>query len=249
MAAKSPFALKPHLFVLVHTGDGNPYAARLNLRKVSRMFLATGFTLTLASVGSLLFFRELELNRKLQDRLLELETREKIAAAGPAPSVPAPRIVAAKEPPPAEVPIVENDSIVPGMHASGGVARIADINAECVADECQVKFAMVPVQPGTAQGQLLVILETEVPRIGTGNPTTQVRKRYFIYPGNEARDELTQSQLVTLPRKPFRCSRALQTSARFKIAKLLRPLAVNIYLFDRKQTLLTHERKVIETED
>ena len=48
-------------------------------------------------------------------------------------------------------------------------------------------------------------------------------------------------------RKPFRISRALQTTAQFKIAKLLRPLAVNVYLFDRNKTLVTHERKVIET--
>ena len=58
-----------------------------------------------------------------------------------------------------------------------------------------------------------------------------------------------QDALTELARKPFRFTRALQTTATFAIGKLLRPLAVNAYLFDANKTLIHHERKVIEREE
>ena len=78
--------------------------------------------------------------------------------------------------------------------------------------------AMFPTSTGIAQGNLLLVLETEVPRIGGGNPTTQVRKRYFIYPGYQTVDDLDQDALGVLPSKPFHFSRALQTAATFQSA-------------------------------
>lgn len=265
MARKSPFPLKPHLFVLVHAGDGVPYAARLNMRRIARVVILGGFTFGLSVCGTLLFFRELELNRKLQDRLLELETHERLALL--APSAPMPRLVATSPvgEPAAPVPSAESmprtakgdtegkdaaaESESEKVNFSAVAARIADVSAECQAQDCVVKLSMVPVSPGHAAGQVVVVLETEVPRIGAGNPTTQVRKRFYIYPGNEVRDDMPETDIPQLARKNFRFSRALQTTATFTVGKLLRPLAANIYLYDRKGTLVRHERKVIETEE
>jgi len=125
-------------------------------------------------------------------------------------------------------------------------ARINELNAECTEEDCLIKLGMVTTQPGTAVGQLVLVLETEVPRIGTANPAAPVRKRFFLYPGNTARDELDPNQLTTVDQKSFRFTRALQTSNVFKMGKLLRPLAINAYVFDPDKTLLQHERKVIE---
>ena len=112
-----------------------------------------------------------------------------------------------------------------------------------------MRFAMVPVGAGPASGELLVVLETEIPRIGAASPTTQVRKRYYVYPGNDTHDEVSEAMLQTLTRKPFRFSRALHTTAHFKIGKLLRPLAANVYVYDRNKVLVRHERRAIESEE
>ena len=49
-----------------------------------------------AVLGALLFFRELEINRKLADRVLEYEVRQNLASLNPAPvTVASPALVAA----------------------------------------------------------------------------------------------------------------------------------------------------------
>lgn len=257
MRWKAPLLLKPNLFVLVHAGTGEPYAARLSLRKVSRLLAVAGVSFLITGAGTLLFFRELELNRKLQDRLLELETREQLSRLPlPMPATPsgkpvtpvsaADRTLADST---MKAPTEATDSESGNAGLSPASTRIADLATECSPEECRVRFSLVPASTGTAQGQLLVVLEAEVPRIGAGNPTTQVRRRYYMYPGNDARDELAQRDLASIAKKQFRFSRALQTTASFKIAKLQRPLAVNLYLFDRDGVLQHHERKVIETKE
>lgn len=271
MAVKSPLRLKDHLFVLIHGGSGVPYALRLNLRRISGFVLLASFAFLTASTGTLLFFRELEINRKLGDRLLEYETKEKLAAVGfspmrptpvpntvsgaPISAIPAPvanvdRATTAVPPPvtvASTVPSALPTEAVPVANAVR--ARVGELTADCLEEECEVILSMVPTQPGVAQGELLLVLETEIPRIGTGNPTTQIRKRFFIYPGAQTRDDLSQELLSDLQRKPFRFTRALRTTATFTTGKLLRPLAINVYLFDKDRTLIHHERKAIESEE
>jgi len=215
-------------------------------------------------VGSLLFFRELEINRKLEEQLLVFQTKEKLLALGTAPTRPLPgpgSLISGTPPaaPAAAAPVVETadrttsalaSPTLPAPEAVAAVAaRLGELAVECLEEECSVRLAMVPTRTGTAQGELLMVLETEVPRIGTGNPTTQVRKRYFLYPGNQTRDELPEEALNEVQRKTFRFTRGLQTTATFTIGKLLRPLAVNVYLYDHTKTLIHHERKAIEREE
>ena len=78
MATKAPFWTRPHLFVQVHAGTGSPYAVRVNSKKLVGLvlFLATAYCVFLT--GSLLFFRELEVSRKLSEKVLEFETAQKL---------------------------------------------------------------------------------------------------------------------------------------------------------------------------
>ncbi len=257
MAAKAPFWTRPHLFVQVHAGTGSPYAVRVNSKKLVGLVLFLGIAYCVFITGSLLFFRELEVSRKLQERVLEFETDQKLSQqiqlsertvatapiAGtapmvlPKPATPAPITVA---------PSAETKEVA----AAGTVsARVADLVVTCAEDGCDAKVSMVPVSTGLAQGQLLVILETEIPRIGSANPGSNVRRRYFTYPSNQTKDDLSQQDLEKLPRKAFRFARALQTTVKFNTGKLLRPLAINVYLFDAAGNRTHHERKTIERED
>lgn len=269
--AKSPLRLKPHLFILIHGGSGVPYAMRLNVARLSLVVFSLGAAFFCTLVGTLFFFRELEMNRKLTERVLEFETKEFLAnlsiapvkplaeAAVPSAVAPAPKapvaqstldrtttaLTLATPTPPQTAAAAALESVTP----STVQARIGELGAECFEEDCEIRLSMVPTRTGVAQGELLVILETEIPRIGAGNPTTQIRKRFFIYPGSQTRDDLPQESLNEITRKPFRFTRGLQTTTNFTIGKLLRPLAVNVYLFDKDRTLIHHERKAIEREE
>lgn len=125
--------------------------------------------------------------------------------------------------------------------------RVQEFLTDCQEGTCNVQLSLIPSQTGVAQGELLIVLEAEIPRIGTGSASSSVRKRFFTYPGNDPKDELTESQIHTLTRKPFRFAKALQTSTEFSVGEVLRPIAVNLYLYDSQGTLVQHERKPIES--
>lgn len=269
---RTPLKLRPHLFLLLQADTGVPYSARLNLRKASGYLLLCGVMFFFSATGSLLFFRELELNRKLSERVLELETREDLSHLGQPGRIEseqrrevvasrtteanAPLVAAAPERTTSAVTTSEGvppTAVAPTTTAASAGsavgARIADLVADCVDEDCDVKLNLVPTKTGVAQGDLLLVLEAEIPRIGAGNPTNQVRKRFFIYPSGQSRDDFSPNQLAGLQKKPFRFTRALRTGASFSVGKLLRPIAINAYLFDKEKALIQHERKTIDREE
>jgi hypothetical protein len=255
MALKNPLSLKDHLYILVHGGTGSPQAFQMSLQRVSTILVMGTGAFTACVLGTLLFFRELELNRKLQDQLLDAETREKLgqvlAANHPAPGTAASAAVPATAPAPAREAAAttvgtDDEGAASGSSSAG---RVNDLQVDCTKGKCAVRLSLMTDGSGTADGQLLIILESEIPRIGTGATSgAPLRKRYFIYPGDITRDELDQSSLSQLDSKSFHFARALQTSVTFQVGKLLRPLAVNAYIYDKDHALVQHERKVIESE-
>jgi len=273
-------SLRSHLVVLILSGSGVPFALRLNARKLSILVLFVSSVFLTSITGSLLFFRELEINRRLEERVLELEMREQLAASPTievapaverdfvAPTIPlvlAPISTVKKEP--LVISAAPPTVTVPGTRAVANAestaakiapptelpsatvkARLGDLSIDCAPESCTSKLTLFPTSTGNAQGHLLVILETEIPRIGAArSAASSVRTRYFVYPGNLSRDELTQSDISRLERKPFKFQRVLNTTVDFKISNLLRPIAVNVYLYDASKSLIHHERKVIDT--
>jgi hypothetical protein len=269
---RNPFFLQSDLMLILHRESGSPYALRLDLRKLATILVSFGFALLACFCGTLLFFRELEINRQLLDRALDAEVRGKLLAAG----IAAPKVVspgktttdkattvpganaAAKAP-------VEDEEAVPAPKVAETVpaktdareppevqrvgTRVAELLVECTGETCTVDLSLLPTSPGVAKGQLLLVLETEIPRIGSGDPSSPMRKRYYLYPGYTTRDELAPEALTTVEAKPFHFSRGLHTRATFTLGKLLRPLAINAYLFDVDKNLLSHERKAVETDE
>lgn len=257
MAIRNPLALNRNLSVILQSGQtatGTPYAARISLVKLSTYLIGATVAYLTLFIGTLLFFRELELNRKLQENVLRLETERRLYQAYPLPDRMLTEAVT-QNAIPDRVPTASLPAAAPGEKAKSVrtleevFGRINDLRVECGEDNCAVKLGMVTTQPGTAVGKLVLVLETEVPRIGGSNPSTPMRKRFFLYPGGNAVDELDPNQLGTLEQKAFRFTHALQTAHVFKMGKLLRPLAVNAYIFDPEKTLLQHERRVIEAEE
>lgn len=180
----------------------------------------------------------MERNRTLGSRVLELELKELVQSRTPTTHATANVPLVSETKSVEEPPLLDSD---PRIHA-----RLSEFTVDCAASQCVVKALMVPGASGTAQGQMLIILEAELPRIGPRSPSTQIRKRYFIYPGYTSQDELSPETIESFDKKKFRFSRALQATAQFQIQKLMRPLAVNVYLYDEGNHLIHHERKTIE---
>jgi hypothetical protein len=277
----------------IHSSNGSPVAFQLDVRAASLVVLLVSSLLLMSVSGSLLFFRELEINRKLEERVLELEITEKLARMSAAPNVSVQRVAdsmpavvsppsipfgripllsamnpetnedadsdaeaapVAADPTPVPKPTLAEENSpareTPALHELKMVApRVGVLNADCAGEKCSVSLSLVPTGPGLVQGSLLVILETEIPRIGTANANAAIRERYFIYPGETFRDELPQTELAKIPAKPFHFSRGLQSNVDFNVGSLLRPLAVNVYIFDTQHNLIQHERKDIGTVD
>jgi len=246
-------SLPQSVTLVLHARSGEPYALRLNLRRAST-FLACAFaTLLLTLVGTLLFFRELDVNRDLQEQVLDLQTREKLAALIQTNERLAlqekPRDFAAKtQRLPASLH-ADRDSIYNPEAGTTVNAHLTEVTSECAPGECAVKLSLAPASPGNAQGQIVVILEAEIPRIGGATPTSQPRKRYVIYPGGTSRDDMDEKTLAALPGKAFHFTRALHTTANLTFGKFLRPLAINVYVLNADKSLVQHERKPLEIEE
>jgi hypothetical protein len=271
MAPKFPFSFDEHVFVSVQGNTEQPLFFRLSLKRVHSILLMGLLSLTVLFLGSLFFFRELEINRKLNQRVLELETnglllsQRSYALLPPAIKMPAPVTapvtapatkaapVVPAVPVVSPVPVVSLPTTAPPQSTSVSdekasvSTRISDLFAECSEEYCDVKLNLAPSQQGIAQGQLLLVLELEVPRIGAS--TSQVRKKYLIYPGFGTQEELNPTKLQEMEKKPFRFSRGLSTGTTFKMGKLLEPLAINVYLFDENNNVVVHERRAIEREE
>ncbi len=192
-------------------------------------------------VGTLLFFREVELNRQLTERLLHLEASTKGNAILRPTTTPSRWKTATRTP-----ELAPNPEETANAKISG--ARVSGVTPQCSGDTCAIEVTLVPSSDQAAQGGMLLVLEAEVPRIGAGTGSSESRKRFFTYPGMETKEELLPKDISQLSRKPFRFQRTLESHTRFVIGKLLRPLALNVYLFDAAGALSFHERYPIEGE-
>lgn len=233
---KRHFAHPPFLQVLVHRGVSDPVAIEIDLKRWTHLVLMVLGGVAILSLGTLLFFRELEINRKLESRVLELEVNETLQRLG-TPT----RAAATQEP---QV-LSASPSEATGVEVSAVFAKISQLTFSCSEESCVGQVTLVPTTKGTAQGKLLLVLETEIPRIGAALHTTEVRRRYFIYPGYLGADTFDSTQISHFEAKAFRFSNALQTSAQFEIGKVLRPIALNAYVMDSQGAIVSHERQTL----
>jgi hypothetical protein len=255
-----------YLFLSFQAEPHPPVFFRLSIQKLSLFAALFAFILTLSLTLSLFFFRELELNRKLEGKVLALETDNQLAQlqvgrASYVPqeikpstkslaSVPAKKEPVVSQPEPAAAPAVVAKPVVSEAAVSRPAqARVSDLTSECDEKYCEIKLSLMPTGSGTVEGELLMVLELEVPRIGGGNAATANRKQYILYPGFQSVDELSPNELQDFEKRTFKFGRGLQTNASFEVNKLLRPIAIHVYLFDTEGTLIQHERRTVEREE
>ncbi len=253
------------LQVLVYNGHGAPYALRLDVPRILSFLSLFIALLGLLFLGTLMFFREYEISRLFQERILALEVSGKHKLANEVATVVPPPAAASSGPAPASIPVVPPVGVVAsapapaapamttepapvGLPAFSPVrARLTDLGMECKDKQCAVTVSMVPSRPGSAQGKLLLVLETQVKRIGTATHTDQTIKRFIVYPGFEELDAVSPATLANFDGKPFKFSSALQSSVTFFVGQSLMPVGLDAYVYDTNGQLVTHRRRDAET--
>jgi hypothetical protein len=244
--------------VQIRRSGGEPVSYRLNIRQALVAIRSVGLLLLCAAVGFILFFREVELNRKISEQVMRLET-ELVLATSVALKSPAgveenrEPLTASSDPRAEKTPAVEERPVEVAQTEENAIAKsvlttLSDLSAQCGEQACEVRAYLIPTAPGFAEGSLLFVLEAEVPRIGLADPNVPPRKRFFVQPGNLSLDQMSGEIATRLDHKRFRVSRALMTNAQFELGALLRPIAINAYVFDGQRTLIIHKRKVLALE-
>lgn len=251
--------------LFVQTSHGDPVSFKLDLSRTTKLISLISLVVLALFWGTLLFFRELETNRKLQAEVLETHLKLQLQnLSNPELSSPNRQLgytVNLTEDEALKKSISSEDSLNSNSASTGAkdfwlnlsgstvAARLGSLSSECQTSNCVVKIELLPAGNGISQGELLIVLETEVPRIGSRGISIQQRKQFILYPGYYSREELNNSDISVLEKRPFKFSKTLNASLNFKVTKLLRPLAVNVYLFDSRKNLTHHERKPIDLDD
>lgn len=227
--------------------DGNPLRIiRIEKRNLLRLFYSIGLFVIMLFLGTLMFFREIEINRKLEEKLLMLESKQKLHEMinKLEASIPIQERELANN-------VTETKAVVNHLVSTESISKITEFvgtkivnfSTECIETSCTVKLSMIPISQGTTKGSLLIILETHLPT----SESIAAAKRYFIYPEQADRDDISQKDLLQLKRKEYQFSRILNVSTQFNIGKLLKPIAINVYLFDMEGNNTLHERKLLES--
>lgn len=247
---RKAFPFSSSVQVLVHEGLGAPYAVQVDVRKIYTFLMLLALFSGFTTLGTILFFRELEISERFEQRVLELEIHSRLMKAG-VPTMPiadtteksAPAATTAD----AVAAMPETAESLPATTTVR--ARISGLRLTCTEVECRVNLGLVPTKPGTATGRLLVVLETEAVRIGAATHTSDGLTRYLVYPGFRNLDTLDRAELATLPGKPFRFTSALQSTVTFQIDRTVKPMAVDVFLFDDNSILVHHKRQPYAQEE
>lgn len=264
MAKENP-SIQNMVQLFIQPSEGEPVSLRLNLHKATQLITVLAFIMIGLFWGTLFFFRELETNRKLQAEVLDHKLKLQLKTLSEPQTINPNRQLGytvnlnedeelkraspqSKSESMASDKMSEKESWMTLMGATVS-ARLGSLSSECQADNCSVRLELLPAGNGVCQGELLIVLETEVPRIGTRGVSTSQRKQFIVYPGYSSKEELSHSDITNLEKRPFKFSKTLNASVNFKVTKLLRPLALNVYLFDTRKTLIHHERKVIDLDE
>lgn len=225
-------------------------AWRVRPREIARLASFAIGTLGFGLLGTLFFFRELEANRQLRESMLKYQLQAELYDGGTST-----RAVATKGS--AETTVVAADKsaggqIVPQLtispHANPQF-RLVNFDAAPTKDGWELLLTLAPTAGAVAEGEALVVLETDVPRIGLSTPGTEGRKRFALYPGNVIVERVDENMVSKAEKKKFKFSRALQIRAPFRLGRLYRPLAAHFYFFNSAGQLVSQEKKTIEVEE
>ncbi len=236
------------LYFIVQRGQGHPMAWRVRPREIARLASFVVGILGVGAMGVLFFFRELEQNRQLRESVLKYQLQAELYDGNASSRAVATKADATA---PAEKP-GDRSQVVPTMSIAPHTTpqfRLVDFDAEPTKDGWELLLTLAPTAGAVAEGEALVVLETDVPRIGLSTPGTEGRKRFALYPGNVLVEKIDEIGIGKAEKKKFKFSRALQIRAPFRLGRLYRPLAAHFYFFNSAGQLVSQEKKTIEVEE
>jgi len=221
--------------LLVDYGNGQSSALKVKpgLLLVLLSQIVLGFFLCL--VGTLLFFREADKNRKLKIEVQNYEiqawiSKNKLPDAEKA-------LEASRD--------ISKEGIKKPTTTLASALKVSEMTYDCAEETCYTAVNLANTGQGIYEGSLLMVLEALVPRIGAPIQDSAPRKKFLIYPGEKSLDEFDPSKTADLQKKNFKFTRALSTNHAFKLGKLLKPAALHVFIYDAKDGLVLRESKTL----
>lgn len=259
--------LSEYLLITIHSPQEGPRSYRIEIRRLFLLctVLATAFVFLF--LGTMLFFREMEITRKLESAVLQLEIEARVtqdlAQFKEIPAIPAISVPAKKTEPEPLKPTPEPVRAVAGekeakaplnkkvtlastapvsqMEAPAPVnAKISSLRADCQASTCKADVRLAPEKTGSVQGELLMVLE-----LVQSQPDGNSQARYLVYPGYEQSASFDINKIKKGRGNSFRFSRVLMKGVNFKVDPTFRPVAVNAYVRDLDGKVVQHKRQSI----
>lgn len=209
------------LLCIVQSPSGQTVSFQLNTQKLFLLLVASLLLFILLGSGTLLFFKERNTNETLsQKTILNHVTSTSVEN------------------------VKEQEKIV-----ATSKPRIQDFSGSCHENTCSANLTLMAQEPLQSQGSLLILLETQPPQIGSGNPIGKIRQKYYAYPAQDVKENLLQDDVFSLKTKPFFISRSLTSKAIFTVGRFQRPIAFHLYLFNENHELIKQELLPINGEE
>lgn len=222
-------------------------AWRVRPREIARLASLLVGVLGLGVLGILFFFRELEANRRLNDKVLAYQLQAELQLGNASP-----RMVANKPSDGKTEVGADKANRAPMMAIAPNTTpqfRLVDFDSVSTKEGWELQLTLAPTAGAVAEGEALIVLEADVPRIGLSTPGAEGRKRFALYPGNLLIERLDEATIEKADKKKFKFSRALQIRSEFRLGRLYRPVAAHIYFFNSQGLLVSQERKLIGSEE
>src|SRR3989338_2176995 len=148
----------PCIYVEIRLAGNPPVAFRVSFKRLYTLLLVVAVSTLMLMAGTILFFGEVEHNRKLTEKVLELET--KIVLSNASRSTVFQRVPASIPVPTGTSDLGENSpapSVQTVSTAPVVAARLTELSAQCFSQSCQIKSNLIPSSPGVAQGGILMV--------------------------------------------------------------------------------------------
>jgi len=230
------YKLSEPVLVHLYPKDGPGLCLKLYPQRVLKIGLLISLFGLLTLSGSLLFFREIEINRNLHERLMELQNWKSLSQLQISLFQP-PTAVESPIPQAVERRLLSTPTVT---------AKLNDLSLECAQGICQVGLTLIPSTPGSATGSLLLILEANISKIGAAAAEESSYQRYILSPGGKVLEAVDPNGLAAFEKKAFQFSRILETETEFNLKDTYHPIAIHAYVFDATGQVIHHERKAMK---
>ena len=212
--------------------NGSPLNFQVSLRRAWRIFFLFSLWMIVSPLILAFGLHEADENHALAEKLAFVQAQLDLQAqlwVAPSKVVPATTSSAS----------LASDFV-------GAAAHISNVYARCQGMECDVRFTLLAQSGVDGVGSMSVVLESEVPRVGSSDPLATPKKKYTVYPGNKSYEAMSDADVAGLAVKPFHFAHTLPVTVTFSHPLVQHPIAAHIYLFDANHRIQAHQQTVPE---